>query len=125
MKYTGCIIEESLSDKSIVNEFEIIEEINDDGIMWVVETDESRLDDILPKLQSAMVEAPIWYCDLKCDDYHYIIYNDKIFKVNRDCGEQYEKQRNTDSKEVFPKNSYQTKLGRSDYDFNRHYRKQY
>lgn len=36
MKYTGCIIEESLSDKSIVNEFEIIEEINDDGIMWVV-----------------------------------------------------------------------------------------
>lgn len=83
MKYTGCIIEESLRDKSIVNEFEIIEEINDDGIMWIVETDESRLDDILPKLQSAMVEAPIWYCDLKCDDYHYIIYNDKIFKVKR------------------------------------------
>ncbi len=90
MKYQGCIIEESLKDKSIIDEFDIIEEINDDGIMWIVETDESRLDDVLPGLQSAMVDAPIWHCDLKCDDYHYIIFNDKIFKVNRDDGEQYE-----------------------------------
>lgn len=90
MKYNGCIIEESLKDKSIINEFEIKEEINDDGIMWIVEIDESKLDNVLPRLQSAMVDAPIWYCDLKCDDYHYIIYNDKIFKVNRDYGEQYE-----------------------------------
>lgn len=90
MKYSGCIIEESLKNKSIIDEFEIKEEINDDGIMWIVEIDESRLEDVLPKLQSAMVDAPIWYCDLKCDDYHYIIYNDKIFKVNRDYGELYE-----------------------------------
>lgn len=90
MKYSGCIIEESLKDKSIIDEFEIIEEVNDDGIMWIVEIDESRLDDVLPRLQFAIVDAPVWYCDLKCDDYHYIIYNDKIFKVNRDYGEQYE-----------------------------------
>ena len=111
MKYSGCIIEESLTDKSIINEFEIIEEINDDGIMWIVEIDESKLDNVLQRLQSAMVEAPIWYCDLKCDDYHYIIYNDKIFKVNRDYGEQYEKQRNTDSKEAFLKNNCQIEHG--------------
>lgn len=90
MRYTGCIIEKSLRDKSIINEFEIKEEINDDGIMWIVEIDESRLNDVLPRLQSAMVDTPIWYCDLKCDDYHYIIYNNKIFKVNRNYGEQYE-----------------------------------
>ena len=39
MKYSGCIIEESLKEKSIINEFEIIEEIDDDGIMWIVEID--------------------------------------------------------------------------------------
>ncbi|MDO4379049.1 MAG: hypothetical protein Q4C64_08000 [Erysipelotrichia bacterium] len=93
MKYSGCIIEESLKDKSIINEFNIIEEINDDGIMWIVEVDESKLGDILPKIQASMVENSIWYCDLKCEDYHYIIFNDKIFKVNRDFPEQYEEVR--------------------------------
>lgn len=48
MKYSGCIIEESLKEKSIFNEFEIKEEIDDDGIMWIVEIDENRLDDVLP-----------------------------------------------------------------------------
>ena len=48
MKYSGCIIEESLKDKSIINEFNILEEINDDGIMWIVEVDESKLGYVLP-----------------------------------------------------------------------------
>lgn len=34
MKYSGCIIEESLKDSSIISEFEIKETIDDDGIMW-------------------------------------------------------------------------------------------
>lgn len=55
MKYSGCIIEESLKDKSIINEFNILEEINDDGIMWIVEVDESKLGYVLPKLQTSMV----------------------------------------------------------------------
>lgn len=93
MKYSGCIIEESLKDKSIINELNIVEEINDDGVMWIVEVDESKLGDLLPKIQALMVENPIWYCDLKCEDYHYIIFNDKIFKVNRDFPEQYEEVR--------------------------------
>lgn len=70
MKYSGCIIEESLKDKSIINEFNITEEINDGGIIWIVEIDESKIDDIVPRLQTAMTDEPIWYCDLKCEDYH-------------------------------------------------------
>ena len=53
MKYSGCIIEDSLKDKSIINEFNILEEINDDGIMWIVEVDESKLGYVLPKLQTS------------------------------------------------------------------------
>lgn len=90
MKYSGCIIEESLKDSSIISEFEIKETINDDGIMWIVEIDESKLDYVLPLLKDAMVDDPNWYADLKCFDYHYIIFNDKTFKVNRDFPQQYE-----------------------------------
>lgn len=78
MKYSGCIIEESLKDKSIINEFNILEEINDDGIIWIVEVDESKLGYVLIKLQTSMVKAPIWYCDLKCEDYHYIFLTIKF-----------------------------------------------
>lgn len=90
MKYTGCLIEESLKDKSILDEFEIVDTIIDDGVSYIVEIDESKVEEIVPRLKDAMVDAPQWYCDLKCYDYHYIIYNDRIFKVDRDCPEQYE-----------------------------------
>lgn len=88
--YSGCLIEESLKDKSILDEFNIVDTNIDDGVIYIVEIDESKVEKIVPRLQAAMVDDPKWYCDLKCYDYHYIIYNDKIFKVNRDYGEQYE-----------------------------------
>lgn len=88
--YTGCIIEESLKDKSILNEFKFLETNTDDGTSYIVETDESRIDSIVPKLQAAMSDEKCWYTDLKNYDYHYIIYNDRIFKVNRDFPDQYE-----------------------------------
>lgn len=91
MKYSGCIIEESIKDKSILNEFEIVKTNADDGISYIVEIEDDRINEIVLKLQAAMVEDKQWYTDLKCYDYHYIIYNDKIFKVNRDFPEQYEK----------------------------------
>lgn len=88
--YSGCIIEESLKDKSILDKFKIIDTQIDDGIIRIVETDDSVIDEIVLELQSAMVDDKKWYIDLKNYDYHYIIYNDKIFRVNRDYGEQYE-----------------------------------
>ena len=41
-------------------------------------------------MKKSMVDEPIWYIDLKNYDYHYIIFNDRIFKVDRDYPEQYE-----------------------------------
>ncbi|MCH5171116.1 MAG: hypothetical protein J1F24_07500 [Oscillospiraceae bacterium] len=89
-KYTGCIIEESMKDKTILNEFRIVESVTDDGTSYIVEIDESKIDDIVLKLQAAMSDEKIWYTDLKNCNFHYIIYNDRIFKVNRDFPEQYE-----------------------------------
>ena len=34
--YTGCIIEESLKDKTILDEFNILETREDDGISYIV-----------------------------------------------------------------------------------------
>lgn len=89
-KYSGCIIEESLKDKSILDAFHILETREDDGISYIVEIEDSKVQEILPKLKNAMVDEPVWYIDLKNYDYHYIIFNDKIFKVDRDYPEQYE-----------------------------------
>ena len=88
--YTGCIIEESLKDKTILDEFNILETREDDGVSYIVEIEDSKVEKILPKLKQSMVDEPIWYIDLKNYDYHYIIFNDKIFKVDRDYPEQYE-----------------------------------
>ena len=83
--YTGCIIEESLKDKAILDEFNILETREDDGISYIVEIEDSKVEEILTKLKQSMVDEPIWYIDLKNYDYHYIIFNDKIFKVDRIC----------------------------------------
>lgn len=83
--YSGCIIKESLKDLSILDEFDIVDED-----ICTVKIDKSKIENILPRLQAAMVDDKVWYCDLKCNDYHYIIFNDKIFKIDRNYGEQYE-----------------------------------
>lgn len=88
--YTGCIIDESIKEKSILNEFRIIETQNDGGISYIVETDENYIETAVLRLQAAMSDEKCWYADLKNYDFHYIIYNDRIFKVNRDFAEQYE-----------------------------------
>ncbi len=87
MKYSGCIIKESLKDKTVLDEFKIIDTNTDSCI---VEIDADQIEQIVPRLQKAMVDDNGWYADLKNYDYHYIIYNDRIFKVDRDFGEQYE-----------------------------------
>lgn len=50
-KYSGCIIEESLKDKSILDAFHILETREDDGISYIVEIEDSKVQEILPKLE--------------------------------------------------------------------------
>lgn len=89
-KFTGCIIDESIKDKSILQEFTILETKTDGGISYIVEIDESGIENVVLRLQASMTDEKSWYTDLKNYDYHYIIFNDRIFKVNRDFPEQYE-----------------------------------
>ena len=102
MKYTGCIISESLNNKDIINEFTILEKKVDEvterhgtpdlkvWTMYIVETDEDKVEDMAKRLSQEIINNGKWYTDLKCYDYHYIIFSNKVFKVDRSYPEQYE-----------------------------------
>ena len=104
-KYSGCIIEESLTNKDVLKEFiitrtnveKVTEESNtpdlDVWTMHIVEIAEDKIESIVPLLSKSIDGSRKnggWYTDLKSDDWHYIIFSGKLFKVDRSSGEQYE-----------------------------------
>lgn len=104
-KYSGCIIEESLTNKDVLKEFiitktnveKVTEESNtpdlDVWTMHIVEIDEDKIESIVPLLSKSIDGSRKnggWYTDLKSDDWHYIIFSGKVFKVDRSSVEQYE-----------------------------------
>lgn len=100
-KYEGCIIEESLSNKDIITLFDIVRteivKVTEANVtpwlknwtMYMVKINEKNIDEVVIKLKNSLNSEGNWYADLKNEDYHYIIFNDKIFKVNRLSREQY------------------------------------
>lgn len=88
------VIEESLDDKSILKSLNIIEtkveEVTEEHkTPWIpqwtlhkVEIPESKADDVAEKLSDSLDKEHNWYADFKNDQYHYIIYRGKVFKVD-------------------------------------------
>lgn len=94
MNYQGTIIEESLGDKLVLSKVKIlstkVEEVTDKHkTPWLkqwtlhkVEIAESGAEDVANLLAKGL-HKDYWYADYKNDKYHYIVYSDKIFKVDR------------------------------------------
>lgn len=97
MEYRGVIIEESLRDKSIIKELKVlqqeIEEITErENTPWLekwtmdtVEINESKIDEYTERL-SKLIDTKHcndWYCDFRNDKYHYVVFSDKVFKLDR------------------------------------------
>ena len=92
--YTGTIIEESLEDKQVLSKIKIlstkIEQVTQKHqtpwlAQWTlrkVEIAEDQADKIAEML-SRVLQKNYWYADYKNDKWHYIVYSDKIFKVDR------------------------------------------
>ena len=101
MNYKGTIIEESLEDKSVLNSVQIIktrvEQVTEeDKTPWLkkwtlhtVEVSEDGASKIAEKLMEALESEHQWYIDYKNDKYHYIIFKDKVFKVDRSKEDEY------------------------------------
>lgn len=104
MSYKGTIIEESLVDKSVLKEVKIIssrvEKVTEktktpwlkEWTLHFVEIPEGKEKEITEKIgHSIEREHPAWYADFRGKAYHYIVFPDKIFFVDRKSAEQYNK----------------------------------
>jgi len=95
MNYRGVIIEESLEDKSILKEVKILETEIEPVTkkhqtpwlkQWTIHTVEIRdaqAEEIAEKISQSLNSKDGWYADFKNNAIHFIIFHDKVFRVNR------------------------------------------
>ncbi|MFA5406600.1 MAG: hypothetical protein WC307_04565 [Candidatus Nanoarchaeia archaeon] len=102
MNYKGVIIEESLVDKSVLDDVTIITTnvelvTNEHQTPWLekwtlhtIIVPMSKVDLVAEKLSQSLDPEHDWYADFKNDFIHYIVFRGKVFKVNRKNKEEYE-----------------------------------
>lgn len=103
MDYKGVIIEESLIDTEIIKELNVlqkeVEEINkEDNTPWLtkwtmdtVVIEETKIDEYTNRL-SELIDTKHcndWYCDFRNDKYHYVVFPNKVFKLDRNKKQDY------------------------------------
>ena len=102
--YRGVIIEESLENKSILGELRIleteVEKVTDRSKtpwlkLWTkhtVEVPEADAQAVAERLARIIdrKHGGSWYADFKNQRFHYIIFRDRIFKVDRRSKQQYD-----------------------------------
>jgi len=94
MNYKGVIIEESLDNKDVLKNVSVlkteIETVTEEHkTPWIkkwtlhsVEIPNATADEISKKISQSLEKEHNWYADFKNDLYHYIIYQNKVFKVD-------------------------------------------
>ncbi|PIN74406.1 hypothetical protein COV20_00060 [Candidatus Woesearchaeota archaeon CG10_big_fil_rev_8_21_14_0_10_45_16] len=99
--FKGVIIEESLENKNVLKKIKIIktkvEEVTEQHqTPWIkrwtlhtVKILEDQADGVAEDLSNSLDSKHGWYADFKNDKFHYIIFSNKIFKVDRTKPEQY------------------------------------
>lgn len=104
MKLKGVIIEESLTDISILKELEIVQtevlEVTEreetpwleKWTMHIVEIPSSKIENICKKLSELIdvSHCSDWYCDFKNDEVHYVVFSKKVFRLDRRNKQDYE-----------------------------------
>ena len=93
MDFAGVLIQESLTDKSILREIKIVsttvEQVTpehktpwvDQWTMRDVEIAEGRVAEISEKISRVLDHEHHWYADFKNEKEHFIIYHDKVFHI--------------------------------------------
>ena len=96
MNYKGVIIEESLENKEVLKEMAIlsakVEPVTEKHktpwltkwTLHTVEVSENQADEIAKKISNSLdsEHGGSWYADFKNDKFHYVIFRDKVFKVD-------------------------------------------
>ena len=101
--FIGVIIEESLEKKDVLKKVKIlktkVEQVTEKHkTPWIkqwtlhtVEIPENKADKIAKGLSASLDSKHPWYADFKNKAFHYIIFHNKVFKVDRSKPEQYQK----------------------------------
>jgi len=99
--FKGVIIEESLEEISVLKEVKIIstkiEKVTSKHqTPWIkqwtlhsVEIPEKTIETVAKKVSLSLDRKHPWYADFKNENFHYIIFREKIFKIDRSKPEQY------------------------------------
>lgn len=94
MNYKGVIIEESLEKADILKDVVVVDTkvepvTAEHKTPWIkqwtlhtVEIPEEKADQVAEQLSADLEKEHNWYADYKNDQYHYIIYRNKVFKVD-------------------------------------------
>lgn len=102
MNYEGVIIEESLENKDVLKGIKILKTkvepvVEKHKTPWLkqwtlhtVEISEDRADEIAEQLGRDLDSEHSWYADFKNEITHYIIFKNKVFKIDRTSKEQYD-----------------------------------
>jgi len=100
--YKGIIIEESLENIHVLSQVKIletkVESVTDEHkTPWVkkwtlhtIEIEESKVDELSSLISKSLDFEHAWYVDYKNDNFHYVIFRDKVFKVDMSKSYQYE-----------------------------------
>ncbi|MCA9343800.1 MAG: hypothetical protein H6793_02425 [Candidatus Nomurabacteria bacterium] len=124
MSFNGVTIEESLTDKSVLNDVNIIstkvEPVTEHHkTPWVkqwtlhtVEIQDDKVAEVADKISKALDKEHDWYADFKTDTEHYVIYTSKVFHITD----------RTDKKQYDEATAYGISIGIPDYqvDFSPH-----
>ena len=101
MNYKGIIILESLENKNVLDKVTIlktqIESVTEmHKTPWIyqwtlhtVEITENKVQEIANDISENLDLKHNWYADFKNDKFHFIIFRNKVFKVDRSKPEQY------------------------------------
>jgi len=95
--FKGTVIEESLEDKNVLSKVKIvstrISQVTDEHqTPWLkqwtlhkVEIELSEVDNIALQVSKSLdrEHGGSWYADFKNNVTHYVIYRDRVFKINR------------------------------------------
>ena len=100
--FKGIIIEESLANKSVLKKIKIIktevEKVTEEHqtpwlkqwTMHTVEIPENQADAVAKELSKSLDSKHDWYADFKNETTHYIIFRNKVFKINRSKKKEYD-----------------------------------
>jgi hypothetical protein len=103
--FVGVIIEESLEDKTVLQKVRILETkiertTERHKTPWIrkwtlhtVEVLENQADEIANELSKTLDSKHAWYADFRNDELHYIIFRNRIFKIDPTDKQQYDEAR--------------------------------